>query len=73
MMGAFADIGFDFEGLGHMADLGKEKKPAPELPPPLPTPPETSKALIPKWTPLAVGAVGLVIILGILLTSKGKD
>lgn len=72
MLGSFSDVGFDWTGTG-MADLGKEKKPAPELPPPLPTPPETSKALIPKWTPLAVGAVGLVIILGILLTSKGKD
>lgn len=75
MMGAFSDIGFDLNGYDSMGVLGeaKPKKPAPELPPPLPTPKPTSSALLPKWVPLGVAAVGLVIVVGILLTSKGKD
>ena len=79
-LGDFADIGFDFSGYSDIGDyamgeLGeaKPKKPAPELPPPLPTPKPTSEALLPKWVPLGVAAVGIVIVVGILLTSKGKD
>lgn len=80
-MGDFSDIGFDLNGVGDVADFGvmavlgeaKPKKPAPELPPPLPTPKPSSSALLPKWVPLGVAAVGIVIVVGILLTSKGKD
>ncbi len=80
-MGDFSDIGFDLNGGydgGYESSMGvlgeaKPKKPAPELPPPLPTPKPTSSALLPKWVPLSVAAVGLVIVVGILLTSKGKD
>lgn len=76
-MGSFSDIGFDLDG-GFESSMGvlgeaKPKKPTPELPPPLPTPKPTSEALLPKWVPLGVAAVGIVIVVGILLTSKGKD
>ncbi len=60
----------DFYGLGATE---KKKDPVPPKPVEKPTPPVKSSTLLPKWTPLAAGAVMTVIVIGILLTSKGKD
>ena len=37
------------------------------------SPPSISPALLPKWSPYAVGAIGIVAVILILLTAKGKD
>jgi len=63
--------GIDFSGLG--AAVPKPKKPTPTVAPPLPTPVETSKSAVPKWLPYGVGAAGLVVVIGLLITSTGKD
>ncbi len=69
--------GIDFQGLGY--SLGatdkppKKKKETPEVLPPLPPPVAVSKSAVPKWLPYAVGGVGTLIIIGLLVTSKGKN
>ncbi len=66
----------DFQGLAYLSSVDKPaKKPkeVPTVPPPLPAPIAVSKSAVPKWLPYGVGAVGVVIVIGLLITSKGKD
>ena len=64
----------DFEGLGASDKPPKKKKETPEVAPPLPTPKTPgSRSAVPKWSPYAVGGIGLLAVIGILVTSKGKD
>lgn len=62
----------DFSGLGE----AKKKDKKPEKPIPAPRPVGAApmpKSELPKWLPWALGGVGVVIVIGILVTSKGKD
>jgi len=64
----------DFEGLGATDKPPKKKKEQPEVAPPLPTPAtQVSRSAVPKWSPYAVGGIGLLVVIGILVTSKGKN
>lgn len=66
----------DFQGLSYIGAADKppkKKKETPTVPPPLPAPVAVSKSAVPTWLPYGVGAVGVVIVIGLLLTSKGKD
>lgn len=52
----------------------KKKKEQPEVPPPLPPPPPAvNRSAVPVWLPYAVGGIGTIIVIGILITSKGKN
>ncbi len=62
----------DFSFLGEVKKKKKEDE-APKKPPPPPVPPAKSAVAIPKWSPLAAGALGLGVVVLILVTSKGKD
>ena len=37
------------------------------------SPPAVSPYLLPKWSPYAIGAIGVLAVVLILLTAKGKD
>lgn len=58
----------DFQGLG--APAKKKPDDTPIANPIKPVKQAKSPAWLPKWMPLAVGAAGIVIVIGILLTSK---
>lgn len=62
----------DFSGLGE----AKKKEKKPEKPVPAPRPVgmvPTPKGSLPKWLPWAIGGVGVVVVIGLLVTSQGKD
>lgn len=64
--------GLDFCGLGE-AGVPKPKKPKPSVAPPLPTPPTPVDASsFPKWLPYGVAGVGLAVVIGLLVTTKGS-
>ncbi len=65
--------GVDFQGVGYLGAEKKPKKEPPKVAPPLPSPKAKSKSAFPRWLPAAVGAAGLAIVIGLLVTAKGKN
>ncbi len=61
-----------FDGLNFLGAVKKKPDDKPATPPVKQTKPAVSPSALPKWVPLAVGAVGIVIVIGILMTAKGS-
>lgn len=72
MLGA---LSYDFSGLFDSAAPKKKKKPVDPSPtkPVTPPAPVKSPSWLPTWTPLVIGGIGLLVVVGLLVTSKGKD